>query len=73
MGKPTGFLEIPREENPFRAWDERIGDFDDLHTPLSDAARKDQAARCMNCGVPHCQSGYGWPLHNLIPDWNELL
>ncbi len=73
MGKPTGFLEIPREENPFRAWDERIGDFDDLHTPLSDAARKDQAARCMNCGVPYCQSGYGCPLHNLIPEWNDLI
>ena len=73
MGKPTGFLEIPREENPFRAWDERIGDFADLHTPLSDTARRDQAARCMNCGVPYCQSGYGCPLHNLIPEWNDLI
>ena len=73
MGKTTGFLEIPRIENPFRPWDERIGDFDDLHTPLPDAQRRDQAARCMNCGVPYCQSSYGCPLNNLIPEWNDLL
>ena len=73
MGKPTGFLEYAREENPFRAWDERIRDFDDLHTPLPEAERIKQAARCMNCGVPYCQSAYGCPLHNLIPEWNDLI
>jgi len=73
MGKPTGFLEIERRENPCRRVNERVFDFDDLHWPLSPAERERQAARCMNCGVPYCQSDYGCPLHNLIPEWNDLL
>lgn len=73
MGKATGFMEYARRENPFRPEDARLKDFDDLHVRLSDDARKEQASRCMNCGVPYCQSDYGCPLHNLIPEWNDLL
>ena len=73
MGKATGFLEYERLENPYRDAEERLRDFDDLHAPLSSAQRRCQAARCMDCGVPFCQSGFGCPLHNLIPEWNDLL
>ncbi len=73
MGKATGFLEFARAENPYRDERERLGDFGDLHTALEADARACQAARCMNCGVPFCQSDFGCPLHNLIPEWNDLL
>jgi len=78
MGKPTGFLEFDRDASPFRAVNERIGDFSELHPAPDNKVRRQQAARCMNCGVPFCQSGEkfggmfsGCPLHNLIPEWND--
>ena len=59
---------------------ERIKNFNEFHTPMSDKDRKEQASRCMNCGVPFCQSGMmingmasGCPLNNLVPEWNDLL
>ena len=73
MGSATGFLDTERRENPFRAEAERLGDFEDLHCPQPCGARHAQASRCMNCGVPFCQSDFGCPLHNLIPEWNDLL
>ena len=73
MGSATGFLDTIRIENPFRNEEVRLGDFRDLHIPQSHEARRAQASRCMNCGVPFCQSDYGCPLHNLIPEWNDLL
>ena len=73
MGKPTGFLEFVRAENPYRDEAARLGDFEELHVPQPAQARHAQASRCMNCGVPFCQSDYGCPLHNLIPEWNDLL
>ena len=73
MGKQTGFLEYERLEDPFRPEAERACDFEYLHTALTPEQRAEQAARCMNCGVPYCQSNYGCPLHNLIPEWNDLL
>ena len=73
MGKATGFLEYARAEDPYRDARTRILDYDDLHTRKPCEERRQQAARCMNCGVPFCQSGYGCPLHNLIPEWNDLL
>ncbi len=73
MGKTTGFLEIERRENPFREVRSRLLDFEELHIPLETGERRSQAARCMNCGVPFCQSEYGCPMHNLIPEWNDLL
>ena len=73
MGSATGFLDTARTENPFRDEAERLGDFGDLHIPQGCEARRAQASRCMNCGVPFCQSDFGCPLHNLIPEWNDLL
>ena len=73
MGSATGFLEMKRTENPFRKEEERLKDFADLHVPQSAEERCAQASRCMNCGVPFCQSDFGCPLHNLIPEWNDLL
>ena len=73
MGSATGFLDVTRTENPFRSETERLNDFEDLHIPQGCEARCAQASRCMNCGVPFCQSDFGCPLHNLIPEWNDLL
>ena len=73
MGKATGFLEYTRVENPYRDAQARLSDFNDLHTAQPPEERHCQASRCMNCGVPFCQSDFGCPLHNLIPEWNELL
>ena len=73
MGKPTGFLEIARIENPYRDAEARLHDYGDLHVAQPADARRAQASRCMNCGVPFCQSDFGCPLHNLIPEWNDLL
>ena len=73
MGKATGFLEYSRIENPYRSEEKRLGDFEDLHVAQPADARRAQASRCMNCGVPFCQSDFGCPLHNLIPEWNDLL
>lgn len=78
MGKPTGFLEYEREGTPEREPLERIRDFEEFHGRLPEEERRRQGARCMNCGVPFCQSGMmlhgmatGCPLHNLIPEWND--
>ena len=73
MGKATGFIEVNRIENPYRSEAIRLGDFEDLHIPQAAQARRAQASRCMNCGVPFCQSDFGCPLNNLIPEWNDLL
>jgi len=73
MGKPTGFMEVARAENPYRDEAARLRDFEDLHIAQPTDARQAQASRCMNCGVPFCQSDFGCPLHNLIPEWNDLL
>ena len=73
MGKITGFMDYVRIENPWREAEIRLGDFNDLHSMLTEAERHEQASRCMNCGVPFCQSDYGCPLHNMIPEWNDLL
>ena len=73
MGKATGFLEYSRQENPYRDAAERLRDFDDLHVSRPAPERYCQAGRCMDCGVPFCQSDFGCPLHNLIPEWNDLL
>ena len=73
MGKATGFLEYARTENSFRDPAVRLLDYADLHTAQPRDVRQCQASRCMNCGVPFCQSDFGCPLHNLIPEWNDLL
>ena len=71
--KQPVFMEYSRKENPFRDARERLSDYDDLHVPQGPEERACQAARCMDCGVPFCQSDFGCPLHNLIPEWNDLL
>ena len=80
MGKPTGFLEYSREESIASTPKERIKNFNEFHAPLSKEKQQIQGARCMECGVPFCQSGMlikgmvtGCPLHNLIPEWNDLI
>ena len=80
MGKPTGFLEYARCENRRRPPLERVRDWEDLYLPVEGPVRLEQGARCMNCGVPFCQAGVrfegkqlGCPLHNLIPEWNDML
>lgn len=78
MGKITGFLEFEREDNLTQSPETRITGFQEFHIPLLDEKRRQQGARCMNCGVPFCQSAIeinhmvtGCPLHNLIPEWND--
>ena len=78
MGKPTGFMEYQRKTDTVMPPLERIKNYDEFHEPLDKEERQTQAARCMNCGVPFCQSAMelnrmitGCPLHNLIPEWND--
>ena len=71
MGKTTGFLEYARADRPAVSPEERLKSFSEFHTPLTPLQRQEQGARCMNCGVPFCQSEYGCPLHNMIPEWND--
>ena len=80
MGKPTGFLEYNRELPADREPKERICDWKEFHTHFDSEKLKTQGARCMDCGVPFCHTGelvrtmaLGCPLHNLIPEWNDLL
>ncbi len=73
MGKPTGFKEYDRNPVPYRDPVERAGDFLEIYTPADEAQLATQGARCMDCGVPFCQSGTGCPIDNLIPEWNDLV
>ena len=73
MGKPTGFKEFYRAVEPYRPSNERILDFKEIYTEHDDKKLGVQAARCMDCGVPFCQSGEGCPVYNLIPEWNDLV
>jgi glutamate synthase (NADPH/NADH) small chain len=71
MGKPTGFLEAPRVAPARRDKRERIRDWNEVYLPQAEELTRQQAGRCMDCGVPFCQSGC--PLGNIIPDWNDLV
>jgi len=73
MGKPTGFKEFDREVAPYRNAAERLIDFKEIYTDHNDEHLQTQGSRCMDCGVPFCQSGNGCPIHNLIPEWNDLV
>jgi glutamate synthase (NADPH/NADH) small chain len=70
MGKPTGFIEYGRELPDKRAVGERLRDWCEIYKPFPDEKLRQQAARCMDCGVPFCHTGC--PLGSLIPDWNDL-
>jgi glutamate synthase (NADPH/NADH) small chain len=71
MGKVTGFLEIDRRDRRYAPASDRIRNFKEFVIPLSEEATKDQAARCMDCGIPFCHTGC--PVNNQIPDWNDLV
>src|SRR6476661_4820906 len=73
MGKPTGFKEFERQSVPYRDPLERVQDFLEIFTPPADVHLRAQGARCMDCGVPFCQSDSGCPIDNLIPEWNDLV
>lgn len=80
MGKPTGFLDYERKTSAAQEPKERIKHFNEFHEHLPVEEQQKQGARCMECGVPFCQSGMtiagmtsGCPLHNLVPEWNDLV
>lgn len=71
MGKPTGFLEFERLEEGYLPVEQRVKNYKEFVLRLSDEEAKVQGARCMDCGIPFCQSGC--PINNIIPDWNDLV
>ena len=80
MGKPTGFLEIQRELPADRSPQARLKDWREFHEHLPEEKLRAQGARCMDCGIPFCHNGAllagmasGCPIHNLIPEWNDLI
>ena len=80
MGKTTGFMEYERVMPALRAPALRIADWNEFHEHMEEPALKEQGARCMDCGVPFCHTGAimaggasGCPVHNLIPEWNDLV
>jgi glutamate synthase (NADPH/NADH) small chain len=80
MGKVTGFLEFEREDRDYLPVEERIRNYKEFVLPLPEKDIRDQAARCMNCGVPYCHGTNtitnmptGCPVNNQIPDWNDLV
>ncbi|MDT8389565.1 MAG: glutamate synthase subunit beta [Lentisphaeria bacterium] len=72
MGKQGGFMEFDRKDPGYRPVDERVQDYQAVERVFSERELNDQAARCMNCGIPFCH-GTGCPLGNLIPDWNDAV
>jgi glutamate synthase (NADPH/NADH) small chain len=80
MGKPTGFLDFKRELPADRTAGSRVADWKEFHEQMPEADLKKQGARCMDCGIPFCHTGQlvsgmtsGCPIHNLIPEWNDLV
>ncbi len=80
MGKPTGFLDFKRELPADRTAGSRVADWKEFHEHMPEADLKKQGARCMDCGIPFCHTGQlvsgmasGCPIHNLIPEWNDLV
>lgn len=80
MGKPTGFMEFKRKATPYREPEERVRDWNEINKKLTEEELRTQGARCMDCGIPFCQTGMemsgkslGCPVYNLIPEWNDLV
>jgi glutamate synthase (NADPH/NADH) small chain len=71
MGKPTGFMEIERQDRQYGPAAERVRHYREFVVPLSDDEVRRQGARCMDCGIPYCHNGC--PINNIIPDWNDLV
>jgi NAD(P)H-dependent glutamate synthase small subunit len=72
MPKPTGFLEFDRQSPPKRPVSERVADYREVERMMPSRELIEQAARCMDCGIPYCHS-FGCPLLNRIPDWNDMV
>src|SRR5205809_4105210 len=73
MADPKGFMKYPREGPKRRPVELRVLDWKEFYEPMAEDALKAQGARCMDCGVPFCQSENGCPIDNLIPEWNDLV
>jgi len=73
VGKPTGFKEFPRQVVGYRDAVERLADYAEVYAQPDVRHLKTQGARCMDCGVPFCQSDSGCPVDNLIPEWNDMV
>ncbi|MBV1905541.1 MAG: glutamate synthase subunit beta [Pseudomonadales bacterium] len=73
MGKVTGFVEFERDAAPYRDVEQRMLDYDEIYVAHDPSRLATQSARCMDCGVPFCQSEEGCPVYNLIPEWNDLV
>ena len=73
MGKITGFKEFNRETVPYADPKDRVKNYDEFLVPVPEVHLQTQGARCMDCGVPFCQSTTGCPVDNLIPEWNDLV
>lgn len=71
MGKVTGFLEVDRKDRSYLPPEERVTNFREFVVPLKAEEAKEQASRCMDCGIPYCHNGC--PVNNQIPDWNDLV
>lgn len=71
MGKPTGFMEISRQDRRYRLVADRVQNYQEFIIPLSEEELGRQGARCMDCGIPYCHNGC--PVNNIIPDWNDLV
>src|SRR5258708_4626128 len=71
MGKVTGFLEFERNDRHYEPVEQRIRHWREFVLPLPEAETRQQAARCMSCGIPYCHTGC--PVNNQIPDWNDLV
>ena len=80
MGKPTGFMDFERRNADEQLCADRIANWDEFHCAMDEAGAQEQAARCMNCGIPFCHGGVSWrgvssgcTIGNLIPEWNDLV
>jgi glutamate synthase (NADPH/NADH) small chain len=71
MGKPTGFMEFRRVNEGYAPVEQRVRNYSEFVSHLTDAGAKQQGARCMDCGIPFCNNGC--PVNNIIPDWNDLV
>ena len=71
MGKATGFLEVDRKDREYKPVEERLKHYEEFILPLGDVGTRDQASRCMDCGIPYCHTGC--PVNNIIPEWNDLV
>ena len=71
MGKETGFLEVDRQDRSYDDPKERVKHYKEFVIPHAEPALREQASRCMNCGIPYCHNGC--PVNNIIPDWNHLV